>query len=97
MRKVAILTSILAILGAGNAAAFDASRGFGPSDANDQPVPRFQAAPQVDRMATASIGDANRSFGFPSEPRRPGGWSAAMGFGPSDANDRPVPRFQIGR
>ncbi len=44
MRNVAVLTSILAMLGAGNAAAFDAAQGFGPSDANDQPVPRFQIA-----------------------------------------------------
>ncbi|WP_159585717.1 hypothetical protein [Chelativorans xinjiangense] len=92
MYKIAVLTSALAMLGAGNAFAFDASRGFGPSDANDQPVPLFQMDNRVDRSTvTAGIGGSSGST-----IRGPVGFSAAQGFGPSDASDQPVPRFQMG-
>ncbi|MCT7378009.1 hypothetical protein [Chelativorans salis] len=93
MHKIAVLTSALAMLGAGNAYALDAASGFGPSDANDQPAPRFQMDAQIDRSTvTASIGNA-------SAPtiRGSAGFSAAQGFGPSDANDQSVPRFQTAR
>ncbi|MCT8997257.1 hypothetical protein [Chelativorans intermedius] len=90
MNRIAILTSAIALLGAGNAFAFDAASGFGPSDAGDQPVPRFQTEALIDRSAvTASIGQAQGTV-----VRGPVGFSAAMGFGPSDADDQTAPRFQ---
>ncbi len=98
MYKVVILTSVLAVLGAGNAAAVDAAWGFGPSEANSEPAPRFQIAPPVDRMVvTDSVGSASRSYGFPAGNGQTAGFSAAEGFGPSDENDEPTPRFQIER
>lgn len=96
--KTAILTSVLVILGAGNAIALDAARGFGPSDQNDQVAPRFQSADTIDRsVMTSSVGDGARSLGFPVGAGRSIGFSAAQGFGPSDQNDQPVPRYQTAR
>lgn len=101
MHKAVILTSVLTMLGVGNAAAFDASWGFGPSEANSEPAPRYQIAPSVDRtVVTDSIGSTSstsRSYGFPTGAGRAVGFSAADGFGPSNENDEPTPRFQISR
>lgn len=106
--KVTILTSVLAILGAGNAAAFDAAQGFGFSDANDQPIPRYQRTTPIDGQAvTSSVGSASKSYSYSTGAIRSSdylagtgkmvGFSAAQGFGPSDENDLPAPRFQIAR
>lgn len=73
MYKFLILTPVLVMLGAGSALAFDASRGFGPSDANDQPVPRFQTGTSdnrsVDRSAVTS-GTAKVRTGYPARASR---------------------------
>ncbi|MCT9000145.1 hypothetical protein [Chelativorans intermedius] len=97
MYKILVLTPVIAMLGLGNALAFDAASGFGPSDANDEPVPRFQLADPVDRsVVTAGIA-TRASRGAAAGIERTGRFSAAWGFGPSDANDEPVPRFQTVR
>ncbi|WP_159592973.1 hypothetical protein [Chelativorans xinjiangense] len=95
MNKLAILASVLATLGVGNAAAFEAAWGVGPSEANSMPAPRYQMAPSVDR--TVVTGSAYSSYGFSTGAGRSGRFSAADGFGPSDENDEPTPRFQIAR
>lgn len=98
MRKIVMLTPILAMLGVGNAAAFDAASGFGPSDENDQPIPRFQIATPYDRsVVTSSVGSAGGSFGYSTGTDTRVGFSAAQGFGPSNENDQPIPRFQFAR
>lgn len=98
MAKLVILTSVLATLGAGNAAAFEAAWGVGPSEANSQPAPRYQIAPSLDRpVVTNSVGSTSGSYGFSTGTGRSIGFSAAQGFGLSDENDEPTPRFQIAR
>ncbi|MCT7378011.1 hypothetical protein [Chelativorans salis] len=82
MRKVIILTSALALLGAGSAMA----QNFKVSDPNAGPDAykehQIKSAP-VDRVVTSGIGQSQTGF------------SAAQGFGPSDASDLPAPRFQL--
>jgi hypothetical protein len=95
MSKLVIITSVLAALGVGNAAAFEAAWAVGPSEPNSQPVPRHQMVPSVDR--TVMTGSANPSYGFSIGTGRSVRFSAADGFGPSDENNQPTPRFQIAR
>ncbi|WP_163268898.1 hypothetical protein [Chelativorans alearense] len=98
MHKIVILTPVLTMLSVGNAAAFDAAWGFWPSDANSQPIPRLQTTPALDRTGvTSSVGSASTSLSFPVGAGGPVGFSAAQGFGPSDENNEPTPRFQIAR
>ncbi|WP_163269547.1 hypothetical protein [Chelativorans alearense] len=103
MYKTIILSSLLGLLSVGNAAAFDAASGFGPSDGNDQPTPRFQVEGPVDRSAvTSGVASTHRPYGYATGAAMDlsGGtpkFSAAQGFGPSDENDLPAPRFQIAR
>ncbi|MCT7374169.1 hypothetical protein [Chelativorans salis] len=106
MYKTIILSSIFAVLSVGNAAAFDAAWGFGPSDENDQPIPRFQVGESVDRSAvTSGVTNTRESYGYATGAAmnlsegtgRTVKFSAAQGFGPSDEDDLPAPRFQIAR
>ena len=80
MRKVVILASALALLGAGSAMA----QNFKPSEPNSTPTSfrdRQVTAPVDRSVVTSSVGKA--------------GFSAANGFGPSDDSNSPVPRFQL--
>ncbi|WP_159585715.1 hypothetical protein [Chelativorans xinjiangense] len=82
MRKVILLTSALALLG-GSAMAQD----FKVSNQNGGPDSylEHQIKPASDdRIVTSGIGGQTRA-----------GFSAAQGFGPSDDNDLPAPRFQL--
>ena len=94
MHKVLILTSALAVIAAGGAAAQDASAGrtvgysaayqFGTSDGNSSPVPRFQTVDPNERQPAPDY----------SAIKGPVGYSAAFQFGTSDGSNNPTPRFQ---
>ncbi|MCT7377869.1 hypothetical protein [Chelativorans salis] len=92
MRKLLVLTSVLAILGAGNAFAFDASNGFRPSEQSDLTAPSFEVANPVDRTVAANVQSESGSHAVIA---RRVGWSAADGFGPTQRNDLTAPSFEI--
>lgn len=95
MHKLITFAFVIATLGVGNAAAFEAAWSVGPREANSLPAPRYQMAPSVDR--TVVTDSVNGSYGFSTGVGRSSRFSAADGFGPSDENDEPTPRFQIAR
>ncbi|UUP17804.1 hypothetical protein [Nitratireductor thuwali] len=82
MRKVLTLTFVFALIG--NSSAFAQDLPSGDSDA----PPAARAADQA--AVTSSVGIDHRQG-------RVAGFSAARGFGPSDQNNLPAPRFQAGR
>jgi len=91
MYKTIIDTSLFAVLGIGNAAAFNAASTFGPSEQND--LPNIHAGAQVDRSAVTSDVTGAQSYGYATgtamKSGRIVGFSAAQNFGPSDQNDLP--------
>lgn len=80
MRNLIIATSVISILGLTAASAQD----FRPSEPDSGPR---------DRM-TVDVSAITSSVGAPRTPRKPAGFSAAQGFGPSDQDNQPTPRFQ---
>jgi hypothetical protein len=100
MYKTIILSSVLAVLGVGNATAYDAASGFGVSEQND--LPSIHIPMPVDRSAvTSGVTTARQSYGYATgtavNPKRTAKFSAAQEFGPSEQNDLPAPHFQIAR
>lgn len=105
MRKIIILGSVLTTLAIGSAAGGEASWMFAPSERNDLPASRARNTAPAEQMEVSPYPEsARRSFGYSSnitgstDALSTGtgrvGFSAAQGFGPSDENDLPMPRFQ---
>jgi hypothetical protein len=100
MYKTIILSSVLAVFGVANAAAYDAASGFRVSEQND--LPSIQIPMPVDRSAvTSGVTSTRQSYGYAAGTatnlQRTAKFSAAQEFGPSEQNDLPAPRFQIAR
>ncbi|UUP17803.1 hypothetical protein [Nitratireductor thuwali] len=86
MRKIFVVASALILAGVVGASAQD----FHVSEPDSGPdafVSQSAGAYSVDRSVTTSSVGATGNAGF----------SAAQGFGPSDQDNLPAPRFQIAR